>query len=1612
MQVNRMVWPVRPGVLGHRLARSRRVPPGPTALIPSVLVLLLSAVTVSAQTVPSGFTESGVIAGLTEPTAVRFSPDGRVFVAEKSGLIKVFDDLSDSTPTVFADLRTKVHNFWDRGLLGLALHPGFPTAPWVYVLYTHDAAIGGTAPRWGDMCPSPPGATEDGCVVSARLSRLQASGNVMTGSEQVLLEGWGQQYPSHSIGALAFGADGALYVSSGDGASFTFVDYGQDGSPLNPLGDPPVPVGSLQTPPSAEGGALRSQSPRRPAGEPVVLNGAILRVDPETGAPLPENPLFSHPDPMARRIVGYGLRNPFRIITRPGTSEIWIADVGWADWEELNRISAPTTFPVTNFGWPCYEGPGRQPGYDAANLTLCEQLYGTPTAVTAPYYTYHHAERVVPGESCPTGSSAITGLAFYGGGSYPPAYTGALFFADHSRRCIWAMFPGASGLPDPATRSTFVASARNPVDLQIGPGGDLFYVDLTGGTIRRVTYASGNQPPTAVIQAVPLFGPVPLTVGFSGTASSDPDAGQALTYSWDLNGDGVFGDSTAAEPSFTYATAGNYTVRLRVTDPLGASHTATVVIAAGNSPPAAVINSPLSTLAWGVGDSISFAGHAVDAEQGTLPASALSWSLLLHHCPSNCHVHPLQTFSGVASGSFTAPDHEYPSHLELVLTATDAGGLQHTTSVILQPLTVQLSFASSPPGLQLAVGAASTATPFVVDVIQGSNNSISAPSPQALSGTNYQFSAWSDGGAATHNITAASAMTLTATYTPAGPASTEVGLVAAYSFDSAEGVSVTDVTGNGHTAVLLGGAAWSPAGKHGGAVLCDGVNDLVEISDSALLHPTTALTAMAWVYPVTSQSGFRAVLVKEQISSPAEATWDVLHSTLPANQPGVEVVFGTTGKVAIGGGVLPVGQWSHLALTYDNTTLWLYINGVPTVGTPATGSMAATGMPLHMCGSTVYPGEYANIRLDDVRIYNRALSPAEVQSAMNTPVGSPPPPNQPPTAVAQASPLSGPAPLTVTFDGTGSSDPDPGDTLTYAWDLDGDGQFDDAAVPGPTASYSAPGTYTARLRVTDSRGASSQSAPITITVTGGEAPGPVAAYHFDQGSGTSVADASGNGHTGTLLNGAAFTTAGKNGGAVTCDGVNDLVEIADSALLHPTTALTVMAWVYPITAQTGYKAVIIKEQSASPAAATWDILHVTGPSNQPGVEVVLGTTGRVAKGGSVLPVGQWTHLALTWDNTTLRLYVNGALTASTPATGSMTATGLPLHMCGSSVYAGEHANIRIDDVRIYNRVLTTTDVQSDMNTPVGSSSPPPNQPPSAVAQGSPLSGPAPLTVTFDGSGSSDPDPGDTLSYAWDLDGDGQFDDSTAINPTATFSSPGTYSVTLRVTDSQSAAAVSPSVVIGVTAPPAPPGQVAAYSFDQGSGTSVPDASGNGHTGTISGATWTSAGKYGGALSFDGVNDWVTIADSDALDLTTGMTLAAWVFPAAHTTFRTVVMKERPGHEVYSLYSNTSGGRPAGGIVRTSNVKLVDIAGSQPLPLNSWTHLAVTYDSTTLRLYVNGAQVASKSAPGVILTSGSPLRIGGNSVWSEFFQGRIDEVRIFNRALTATELQSVMSTPLP
>jgi glucose/arabinose dehydrogenase len=713
-----------------------------------------------------GFQETIAFSGLTEPTVVRFSPDGRVFVAEKSGLIKVFDGPGDTTPDTFADLRTEVHNYWDRGLLGMALDPDFPAKPFVYVLYTHDAPIGGTAPTWGqagvtaDGCPDPTG---DGCVVSGRLSRLEANGNQVTGDEQVLLEDWCQQFPSHSIGTVDFGPDGALYVSGGDGASFNLVEYGQFGTPKNPCGDPPGGSGTALSPPTAEGGALRAQDLRTPQ-DPTGLNGALVRIDPDTGEGLPDNPNASNADPDTRRIVAYGLRNPFRFTFRPGTTEPWIGDVGWNDWEEIDR--QPSVSAVENFGWPCFEGNGHQGGYDSADLSLCESLYAS-NFWRGPFYTYFHNDHLFSEENCAVGSSSISGMQFTPpGGTLPPEFDGALFFADYSRSCIWVMRrkKGTTGLPSTNNVRPFRENAIGPVNLQFGPGGDLYYPSFSGGRIRRIHYTAGNQAPRAVVNANRTSGNLPLSVSFDGGQSSDPDPGDTLSYAWDLDGDGEYDDATTATADYVYNQAGSYQVGLKVTDNHGVSATDTVAITAGNTPPTATIVAPTTGFTWKVRDPIAFEGSATDAQDGTLPPSAFSWSAILQHCPSNCHAHPLQSFANTDRGSFLAPDHEYPSYIDLKLTVTDSGGLTDSRTIRLDPKTVRLSFASSPTGLSLAVNAINSTTPFTRTVIQGSANSISGPTPQTLGANTYDFASWSDGGARTHDVTASANRSFTATY--------------------------------------------------------------------------------------------------------------------------------------------------------------------------------------------------------------------------------------------------------------------------------------------------------------------------------------------------------------------------------------------------------------------------------------------------------------------------------------------------------------------------------------------------------------------------------------------------------------------------------------------------------------------------------------------------------------------------------------------------------------------------------------------------------------------------------------------------------------------------------
>jgi hypothetical protein len=204
------------------------------------------------------------------------------------------------------------------------------------------------------------------------------------------------------------------------------------------------------------------------------------------------------------------------------------------------------------------------------------------------------------------------------------------------------------------------------------------------------------------------------------------------------------------------------------------------------------------------------------------------------------------------------------------------------------------------------------------------------------------------------------------------------------------------------------------------------------------------------------------------------------------------------------------------------------------------------------------------------------------------------------------------------------------------------------------------------------------------------------------------------------------------------------------------------------------------------------------------------------------------------------------------------------------------------------------------------------------------------------------------------------------------------------------------------------GLVAAYSFDEGSGTTVNDLSGNGNTGTVANTTWTTSGEYGSALVFNGKSSTVTIPDSPSLHLTSAMTLEAWVKPSKISAgWADVIYK---GSDNYFLEATSSNASDAAGGGTFGSDDTQTFATSA-LSTNTWAQLALTYDGATLRLYVNGVQVSTLAVSGNLVTSSNALQIGGDSFFGQYFSGTIDEVRVYNIPLNVTQIQTDMSTPV-
>jgi glucose/arabinose dehydrogenase len=384
------------------------------------------------QTVlPRGFVQEAVVTDLKLPTAFTRLPDGRLLIAEKAGIVKIARP-GDNKPKVILDLRREVDEWSYNGLLDIEARKDFTRTGHVYLLYSHDD-------ERGDRDVEGIRTVRVTRVTMTHDSIAKQSEHVIVGS---ISKPCNDQPPgsdciplesAHSGGALRFAADGNLFISTGDGS-----------------GDDKRSVEN----------ALRAQ-------DLDSLAGKVLRITPE-GEGVPSNPFWTgNPDDARSKIWSYGLRNPFRFDVRPQTNELYIGDVGFNLWEEINVIDKPGL----NLGWPCYEGNIRSPVWK--RRATCRRLYGHGrAAVRFPLVAYPHA--------------SVTGGAFYVGQTWPAAFRGAYIYGDWMQN--WLRYLSPADDARTVRAKDFAEDAAGPVEFRAGPDGDLYYVALNLGQIRRISY--------------------------------------------------------------------------------------------------------------------------------------------------------------------------------------------------------------------------------------------------------------------------------------------------------------------------------------------------------------------------------------------------------------------------------------------------------------------------------------------------------------------------------------------------------------------------------------------------------------------------------------------------------------------------------------------------------------------------------------------------------------------------------------------------------------------------------------------------------------------------------------------------------------------------------------------------------------------------------------------------------------------------------------------------------------------------------------------------------------------------------------------------------------------
>ncbi|MEN6301175.1 MAG: LamG-like jellyroll fold domain-containing protein, partial [Armatimonadia bacterium] len=416
-------------------------------------------------------------------------------------------------------------------------------------------------------------------------------------------------------------------------------------------------------------------------------------------------------------------------------------------------------------------------------------------------------------------------------------------------------------------------------------------------------------------------------------------------------------------------------------------------------------------------------------------------------------------------------------------------------------------------------------------------------------------------------------------------------------------------------------------------------------------------------------------------------------------------------------------------------------------------------------------------------------------------------------------------------------------------------------APGATSgtfAATAGSTATAQsVTVTASASSVSKTALVSVMPAASTTGGLVAAYSFNEGTGATVADASGNGNTGTIRS-ASWTSGGKFGNALAFNGTNSWVTINDSASLRLSTAMTLEAWVKPSSVSNSWRDVLYKGND------NYYLMATSNSGRAPAAGATIASVTGETFGTAALAKSQWAHLAATYDGTALRLFVNGVQVASQPRSGSMATSNQPLQIGGDSIF-GQFFAGTIDEVRVYNIALTQAQIQADMNAPVSSGTAADTQPPAAPSGLAATAASGQISLQWT---ASTDNVAVTGYRAERCQGAGctnfvQIAAPAGTTYTDTSLSAGTsYSYRVRATDAAGNLSGYSNAASATTA--AAGGLVAAYSFNENSGTVVTDLSGNGNSGMIANATWTMGGKYGNALAFNGASAMVTVNDSASL----------------------------------------------------------------------------------------------------------------------------------------------------